>query len=174
MARREEIEDRFSKRLKAERERREWSQIELAKRLSDKGIHMSGATIAKIEADKPSLRRSVRVEEASVFADVLGVSVDSLLGRRSGRVSDLANSIRGMQQAAGRASLDVEAIYDLMMGWFIEIWGDEGVEFDGREDFEIEGRMALEALAEAKTALHRISTMKKPKRISVGGQKEEQ
>ena len=71
------IDDRFGNRLKAERERRGWTQPELAQMLSNKGIEpMHATTIAKIEA----VRRSVRINEAVGIADLFGVSLDSLLG----------------------------------------------------------------------------------------------
>ena len=55
-------------------------QRELADKLADKGINMHWTTIAKIEKGG---ERSVRIDEAAAFADVFGVSVDHLLGRRA-------------------------------------------------------------------------------------------
>ncbi len=72
------IDQRFGKRVKAERDNRGWSQAEMAKMLSDKGIHpMHPTTVAKIEAGD----RSVRITEAVGIADLLDVSLDTLLGR---------------------------------------------------------------------------------------------
>ena len=74
-------DDRFGKRVKAERERRGWSQAEMAKILSDKGLRpMHPTTVAKIEAGD----RSVRINEAVGMADLFEVSMDSLLGRIPG------------------------------------------------------------------------------------------
>jgi ribosome-binding protein aMBF1 (putative translation factor) len=71
-------EDHFAKRLRAEREHRGWSQAEMAKMLSDRGIPMDWTTIAKVEKND----RSVRIDEAAGIADLFGTSVDELLGRK--------------------------------------------------------------------------------------------
>ena len=60
MGNRKWTDDYFSKRLRAEREQRGWSQADMAKRLSAKDIPMHWTTIAKIEAGD----RSVRIVEA--------------------------------------------------------------------------------------------------------------
>lgn len=70
-------EDHFRKRLKDERERREWTQEALANMLSAKGIPMHWTTVAKIEKGD----RSVRIDEAAGIADLFGISVDTMLGR---------------------------------------------------------------------------------------------
>jgi transcriptional regulator with XRE-family HTH domain len=78
MGRREQTENYFGKRVKAERDRLKWSQSELAKRLSDNDIPMIHAsTIAKIELGS----RPTRIDEATAIADLFGVSLDALLGR---------------------------------------------------------------------------------------------
>ena len=82
MATRKWTEHRFGELVKKERDRkdRKWTQRELADKLADKGINMHWTTIAKIEKGG---ERSVRIDEAAAFADVFGVSVDHLLGRRA-------------------------------------------------------------------------------------------
>ena len=70
---------RFGERVKAKRDDRGWSQADMAKMLSDRGIHpMHPTTVAKIEAGD----RSVRINEAVGIADLFEVSLDALLGRR--------------------------------------------------------------------------------------------
>jgi transcriptional regulator with XRE-family HTH domain len=72
------IDQRFGKRVKAERDDRGWSQADMAKMLSDRGIQpMHPTTVAKIEAGD----RSVRINEAVGIADLMDVPLDTLLGR---------------------------------------------------------------------------------------------
>ena len=66
--------------MRAERERRGWSQEELAKRLTDKGVDTYASTVAKIESEKKP--RAVRLAEAAAIADLFDVSLDTLLGRQ--------------------------------------------------------------------------------------------
>jgi transcriptional regulator with XRE-family HTH domain len=96
------IDDRFGDRLKAERERRGWTQPELAMMLSDKGIEpMHATTIAKIEA----ARRSVRINEAVGIADLFGVSLDSLLGLKwRPKGDDIDYALRVLHDAARQSA----------------------------------------------------------------------
>lgn len=72
------VDSRFGDWLKAERTKRGWSQPQLAKMMSARGIApMHATTIAKIEAAS----RSVRINEAVALADLFEVSLDWLLGR---------------------------------------------------------------------------------------------
>ena len=157
---REQAADRFGQRLKDERTRRKWSQAKLAKMLTDKGIPMIGTMIHKIEAGD----RTVRIDEAAGIADLLDVSLDSLVGRRTGLANDLANVISGLQHTAGKAVMDLAALHGAVQGWFVEL-GD--LEFDHRSEFETEGRRALDALTEAQDALWRISNFEPPKRVAM-------
>jgi transcriptional regulator with XRE-family HTH domain len=74
------VGDRFRLRLKAERERRGWSQADVARALSSRKVPNTHATtIAKIEWGD----RGVRVDELSALADLFGMSVDALIGHGS-------------------------------------------------------------------------------------------
>lgn len=147
----------FSKRLKHERERREWTQAEMAKLLSDKlnaSIHWT--TIAKIEKGE----RSVRIDEAAGIADLFGTSVDALLGRKSpGLDSDLAHTVRVLQETAQKSMLDVGAMLVAVRDRFQDLFE---LEFDGRERLESEGKRAVESLTEAQEALWHISSFELP------------
>jgi transcriptional regulator with XRE-family HTH domain len=78
MGRREQTENYFGKRVKAERELRGWSQSRMAELLSANDIPMIHAsTIAKIELGS----RPTRIDEAIGIADLFGISLDALLGR---------------------------------------------------------------------------------------------
>jgi transcriptional regulator with XRE-family HTH domain len=106
------VDSRFGERLKAERERRRWTQPKMADLLSEKGIApMHATTIAKIEAGS----RSVRINEAVGIADLFEMSVDALLGRQepddttfafalvtlAGYVWDLNRQVVQAKQVAG-------------------------------------------------------------------------
>ena len=96
---------RFGKRVKDKREDRGWTQAEMAKRLSDKGIHpMHPTTIAKIELGE----RSVRINEAVGIANLFEVSLDSLLGHPSGpRQHDVTYELRALRDTARKSSQEV-------------------------------------------------------------------
>lgn len=105
--------DRFRCNVKAERERRQWSQAGLAGMLADRGYPMHWTTIAKIEAGD----RSVRVDEAGVFADLFGVSVDTMIGR-TGSDTDMVWAIGKLSSSAHKiiselASLEGRLFDDL-------------------------------------------------------------
>lgn len=72
------METHFRKRLKDERDRRGWSQEELARRLGERGVAVHASTIAKIETNA----RAVRLDEAAAIAELFGLSLDALLGRK--------------------------------------------------------------------------------------------
>jgi len=72
------VDARFGQQLKRMRDEKGWTQPQMAKLLSEKEIYpMHATTIAKIEAGT----RSVRINEAVAMADLLDVSLDTLLGR---------------------------------------------------------------------------------------------
>jgi len=112
-------EDRFSRRVKFERESRGLSQTELAKLLSEKGLRAHPITIAKIESRDTDRPRSIRLDEAAALAEVFGTSVDELLGqvrtfdRRAAvdRVAKVAaNAMRGIAHALDPLEQAIEAL----------------------------------------------------------------
>jgi transcriptional regulator with XRE-family HTH domain len=138
------IETRFRERVKRERERRDWSQAELAKLLQDRGIgSVYPTTVAKIEAGE----RSVRIDEANALADIFEVSVDALLGRSTSFEQDRLYAVR---DAALQATSGVSAISTTLMNVFAEL---EGLEFDNREAVTVAAGRALAALRTAVDAL---------------------
>lgn len=71
--------NRLRERLRAERERRGWSQAHTAMLLShDAGDGIYPTTVAKIEAGD----REVRVIELDAYAGLFGMTIDALMGRR--------------------------------------------------------------------------------------------
>jgi transcriptional regulator with XRE-family HTH domain len=163
MGKRERAEDYFGKRLKAERERRGWSQSEMAKMLSDGGIPMHPTTIAKIESTEPRKRRSVKIDEAAGIADLLEVSLDSLLGRTSGGLqSDLAYTLRLVSDTAEQSSHQISAISNTLSFRLADL---RLFEFEGREALMSEGNQALFAFRAALQHLHRVSQFEAPSEV---------
>jgi transcriptional regulator with XRE-family HTH domain len=151
-------DDHFSKQLKAERERRGWTQAEVAKMLSDKDISMHWTTIAKIEKGD----RSVRIDEAAGIADLFEVSVDSLLGRRVRQESDLAYTLRGLSDMARQSSQQIAGIANTLSERLVDL---SLFEFEGREALKSEGDQAFYALRTALQALYRVSTFEAPSEV---------
>jgi transcriptional regulator with XRE-family HTH domain len=120
-------DDRFGKRVKAERETRGWSQAEMAKILSDRGLRpMHPTTVAKIEAGD----RSVRINEAVGIADLFKVSMDDLLGRKQGTErNELTYPLRVLRDTARRSAEQVGAMAESIREQLAELPG----EFDGAD-----------------------------------------
>lgn len=99
--------DRFRLRLKAERERRGWSQGELAEKVG--GCYAS--TIAKIEAG----HRGARIDEVDALADIFGISVDVMIGR-TGRSADLAWAMSKLTSNAQKFVLEISGLRQRLAG----------------------------------------------------------
>ena len=67
--------------LAYERKERKWSQADIAKMLTAKGIdNMHHTTVAKIESGD----REIKLDEAAAMADLFGLPLDSMMGRQAG------------------------------------------------------------------------------------------
>jgi transcriptional regulator with XRE-family HTH domain len=119
MGLREQIDSHFGKQVRAERDRRGWSQEELAKRLTDKGIPTYPSTIAKIESE--SRPRAARLGEASAIADLFEVSLDTLLGRAVAPKRDRMYAFRALVDAAFQASWQVSSVETTLRGRVAEL-----------------------------------------------------
>jgi transcriptional regulator with XRE-family HTH domain len=151
MGLREQAEAHFGMKVRAERDRRGWSQDELAKRLTEKGIPVYASTIAKIESEKKP--RAVRLAEASAIADVFEVSLDRLLGRSVGRRQDLAYTLRALLDTAELASSQITATHAALL----ERAGELGsFAFPGRDSIVDRCEQAADALARASVALDQV------------------
>ena len=100
MGREKWIDDQFGKRIKAERERRRWSQNQVAEMLTRRKTAMHATTIAKIEAGT----RSVRITEAIALADLFELTVDALLGRTGPDQSTLTFALMVLRGYASDAA----------------------------------------------------------------------
>jgi transcriptional regulator with XRE-family HTH domain len=137
---RELTDSQFGKRVREERDRRGWSQEELAKRLTERGIHVHASTIAKIESEKKP--RAVRLGEAVGIADLFELSVDVLLDRQGPDDSTLTFALtvlcsyasdaeRQIQQARNVAT-DIEDQLDSVAESF-DVPGIEGLRQAARD-----------------------------------------
>jgi transcriptional regulator with XRE-family HTH domain len=102
----DDLPSRFGKRVRDERERRGWSQEELAKRLTERGIPVYSSTIAKIEAEKKP--RAARLGEAVAIADLFELSVDALLDRQGPDDSTLTFALAVLCDYAGDAERQIQ------------------------------------------------------------------
>jgi transcriptional regulator with XRE-family HTH domain len=141
MGLRERTESYFARQVRTERERRGWTQDDLAKQLTDKGIDTYASTVAKIESEKKP--RAVRLAEAAAIADLFGVSVDSLLGRRVGLDDDIAYTLRMTGDTARRASDRIAAIVAELNDRLVEV---SALEFNGNARLKIGLQHAVNAL----------------------------
>ena len=160
MGNRKWTEDHFAKRLRAEREHRGWSQAEMAKMLSDKGISMHWTTIAKIEKND----RSVRIDEAAGIADLFDTSVDALLGRKVRPGNDLAYILRAVLNTARQSAEQTAAIADALGDNLVDL---DALEFNGREELENEVVRAQRDLLKAQAVLSNVAKFKLPRRSRV-------
>jgi transcriptional regulator with XRE-family HTH domain len=151
MGNRGRARDYFRKQVRAERERRDWSQSHMAKLLSDKGIGAHTTTIAKIEAGD----RAVPIDEAAAIADLFEVSLDKLLGRDLGPERDVMYTIRAALDSVRQSSALLASVEATLR--------DQAADVDSLDDLPdiggtiaTECRRAADALAEANEALRRV------------------
>jgi transcriptional regulator with XRE-family HTH domain len=97
----------FRKNIRTERESRKWSQARVAKLLSDKGIDsIFTTTIAKIELGE----RPAKLNEAAALADVFGVSLDALIGRRRLRSGDKSLPLNALAKRTTGTAVAADAL----------------------------------------------------------------
>jgi transcriptional regulator with XRE-family HTH domain len=149
---REKTETFFGAQVRDARTRRGWSQEELAKRLTAKGVKASQATIAKLEAEnKP---RAVRLAEAVALADLFEVSLDALLNRSVGVSNDLVYTVRAFLDSVRQAMQQISATAGTLHSRITDL---ERFDFDGREMVQAETLQATTALMSAMAALAQLS-----------------
>jgi transcriptional regulator with XRE-family HTH domain len=131
------------------------TQEQLAKALEAKDIHLHAATIAKIERDAEGYKtkpRSVRIDEASAIADVFGISVDTMLGRRARPESDRVYILAMVADTALRSATQIIDMSDAVRDRIADLGPpDEGL--TAREDLIAGCERARDALDVASDAL---------------------
>jgi transcriptional regulator with XRE-family HTH domain len=151
MGRNQGAEAYFRKQLRAERERRGWSQAHLTKLLSNNGLATYPNLVAKIEGgDRPA-----RVEEVAAIAELFDVSTDVLLGRTVTPKDDLIYVLRGLSHTAHQASWQIESIETTLRDGAAEVaaLGPAGM----AKTFGSACERAADALAQAREALHKVT-----------------
>jgi transcriptional regulator with XRE-family HTH domain len=156
MGRQSAAETSFRERMKRERQTRDWSQADLAELLQGRGLgHIYPTTVAKIESGE----RAVRIDEATAIADLFEVSVDALLGRNVERGSDLAYTLRAVQNIARQSAQQTTAIADSLSDSLVDL---DALEFNGREVLEKDVMRARRALREAQVAFSNVAKFRPP------------
>lgn len=123
----------------------------MAKMLADSGIQpMHSTTVAKIEAGE----RSVRINEAAGIADLFGVTVDSLLGRKLGKGTGLPDALGWVMDSVqiARTSMgrDAKSLRARL---------DEVPRFEGRSTLLTQGRLALDHIEIAIKSLNTLDDL---------------
>lgn len=139
------VGDRLRVRLLTEREQRRWSRATVRGELERRGAGMHISTIAKIEAGD----RAVRPEELVAFADLFGVTVDALLGRRGG--SDLVWAVSKLSSNAQRIANEVAVLDNRLTDEIADV--HHYATGDGIAEIKAAARDAKDALKRARTAL---------------------
>lgn len=75
--------------MRRERERRGWTQAELATKLAEVGVHLHPSAIAKIELRDVARPRAIRLDEAQAIAYVLGVALEDMARTSIDQFDDL-------------------------------------------------------------------------------------
>lgn len=142
----------FRENIRTERQSRKWSQAHVAKLLTDKGIGgIFTTTIAKIELGE----RPAKLNEAAALADVFGVSLDALIGRRPRRSGDKSLPLNALAKRTEGTAIAADALETGLRDHL-----DELAEFTLRRDEAAavtECERAAEALAAAATATRRAA-----------------
>lgn len=147
MGREKWTDDDVGQRIKGERERRGWSQANMARMLSRRGIEpMHATTVAKIEAGS----RSLRVTEAVGIADLFEISVDTLLGRHPvAEGGDLLYRLRMLRDTAQKLAPQSLATAESIREQIMEM--PKG--FEGSESLRALGISTVQGLFSANDAL---------------------
>jgi len=82
-------EDFFGTRMRRERERRGWTQAELASKLAAVGVNLHPSAIAKIELRDVTRPRTIRLDEAQAIAYILGLPLEEMARTSIDRFDDL-------------------------------------------------------------------------------------
>jgi hypothetical protein len=97
--------------------------------------------------------REVRIDEAAAIADLFGVSVDALTGRRVGLQHDLAYMLHTSLERAGNFALQVATIAGMLEDKFRDLGA---LKFEGHEAVYAKAERARKALNEANDALWKL------------------
>lgn len=148
-------ETAFLAAIRDERKARGWSQADMTELLSTKGVFLADTGLTKIENG----HRPVRINEAIAIADVFGVTVDALAGRKMDHDADFRYAVRAMTDATRQSVAQLDAMrVDLRtrernLGPF---------DFMGREKLVADIAAAESALEAAQQKLEALSAFEIP------------
>ena len=146
--------DHFAEQIRLARERKQWTQRELAERMSSKnGPPVHWTTVAKMEKGE----RSVRIDEAAVLADLFDTSVDVLLGRKAHRGDETDYLIAAAVDTARRSSMELAAIQTALNDAFADIEDVEGLEALHTAAARVEDALRLAGEGLARIAYFRMT-----------------
>jgi transcriptional regulator with XRE-family HTH domain len=141
--------DHFRKRIANLRNERDWSQAEVAKKLTAMGIdNMHNTTVAKIEAGD----REIKLDEAAALANLFGLSVDSLLGRSQGAHQDLLYALGALEDAVFTSRNELDRVSKSLQERLHEIPAD----YEGYESLAQPVREFSSRLKAARVALDKL------------------
>lgn len=155
------VEDFARRRIRFEREKRDWSTAELARRVTAAGCRMNQSAIWAIESAEP--RRAIRLDEADALAKVFDLTLDELMTdpddprASSRRFVELIRGLRAMaEEARGVAAGMLEAAEQIPQladdsAVFVDRMAEAGLEFDMQGEQE-----ALVELAAAATRVRDV------------------
>lgn len=107
-------EDPFGRRLRYERERRGWTQADVAKRLAERGITLHPTAIAKIEQRDSRRPRVIRLDEAAAIADIFGLSVNDMLKPEPTIFRDASSLAEQWARATEHAESLAQRFFDVL------------------------------------------------------------
>lgn len=136
----------FRRRLREERERAGISQMELARRMTERlSSRIDSTTITRMEKGE----RTVRLDEAVVAAEALQLPLSELLSAHGAsllaRIDDLRFSLKGAQAALDAASAEVESRRERVEELSMEL-----EELEGQEQAEYKAEVEKELLEDFK------------------------
>ncbi|PVX64973.1 UNVERIFIED_ORG: helix-turn-helix protein [Nocardia globerula] len=80
--------------MRAEREARGWTQLDLAEKLKESGISLHSSAIAKIELRDVDRPRVIRLDEAQAIANLFGLLIDEMFDTEDQRIRSVGNRMR--------------------------------------------------------------------------------
>ena len=98
--------------------------------------------------------RGVKLDEAAAFADVFGVTVDRLMGRRARPKADLFHGLRGVLDAGREAAWSVSSAELVLRERAAELAGMDDA--DAYAELVADAEKAADALAEAGLVIARL------------------
>jgi hypothetical protein len=128
--------------------------------LEAEGIGLHWTSLSKIEKGE----RSVRIDEAKAIADLLELSVDSMLGRKAALEDDAARALRGVLDAVHQAHVQLVLMNRPLADRFREI---SMLEFEGYDTLQSDIDATWHALQAAVDALEHLAAFPPPKEVRI-------